>query len=132
MTTTGRVKLYEGVIPKSGKAVFEFAGIKLVHRSVGKDKSDYIVHQDSGAVIMTPPLKTERSKVLDILAGKIDVLRDFVSSIESYELYESESSVKKVVEVELDYSSSMTHYSDGSCVMPSRRKKSFVVKDIKW
>ncbi len=70
-------KLYEGTLPKSGASCFTFAGIKLVHRSIGKDRSDYLIHADTGAVIMTPPRKTDRAKILDYLASRIDELREF-------------------------------------------------------
>ena len=87
---TKRVKLYNGVIQKSGKAVFSFSGVKLVHRSIAKDKSDYIIHQETEAVILAMPIGSDRSRALDYLAKHIDRLLEFNTKHQSYELYKDE------------------------------------------
>ena len=66
------VFLYNGVIPKSGKAIIEFGGIKLCHRSIKADKSDLLVHVESKIIIRSYLMKTDRSIILDDIANNID------------------------------------------------------------
>ena len=140
---TGRtvVYLYDGVIPKSGKALVEFAGHKLVHRSIAKDKSDLLVHISSGIIIRAYPAKTNRSVILNDLAENIERLDHFLDNREQYEIQDRPKLLKvKDNDADVKYACSMTHYSDGSCVKPSQfkqeyklpLKKSYNVGESKW
>ena len=82
------VYLYDGVIPKSGKALVEFAGHKLVHRSIGKDKSDLLVHMETRIIIRAYPKGTDRSVILNDLAENIERLDYFLDNREEFELQE--------------------------------------------
>ncbi len=90
MVMTGKqiVYLYGKNIPKSGKSVFEFGGIKMCHRSIGADKCDILVHIDSGIVARAYPAKTERSVVLDDMADNIRLVEHFIRNTESYSIEE--------------------------------------------
>lgn len=148
---TGKpVRRYDGVIPKSGKAVIDFAGHKLVHRSIKKDKSDLLVHVASGIVLRAYPIGTDRSIVLDDMAKNIDKLYDFVNNPDDYEIVGSDAfdtSSKKKDKVEKEYDTykepsysrqgKFAHLNqDTSCVTgscsSSSLKKTFNLKDAKW
>ncbi len=81
-----QVALYEGTIPQSGKQIIEFAGHKLCHRSIKKDKSDLLVHVDTGIIIRSHPMGTERSIVLDDLANNIKKLEHFIDNPTKYNM----------------------------------------------
>ena len=134
--TGTKVKLYEGTIPQGGKQVFTFGIHKLCHRSVAKDKSDYLVHIETKAVIMAYPLRTDRSIVLENIAKNIDTLNHFIEHAESYELVSPNEVIKKdVKEPESTYSAykkpsysrsgNYSHLNEGS-------KKKYIIKDLKW
>ena len=130
------VKLYENIVPKSGKSVIDFAGIKLCHRSVAKDKSDYLVHIETKAVIMAYPRGTDRSIVLENIAKNIDALNHYIGQPQSYELVSPNEVIKEdAKELESTYSTykkpsysrsgNYSHLNKGS-------KKKYIVKDLKW
>lgn len=130
------VVLYDGTIPKSGKQIIEFSGIKLCHRSIAKDKSDILVHVDSGIIVRAYPKKTDRSVILNDLANNIDKLNHFIEHPNSYKLIERIPNIKLN---ELDVPREpieMTKYSDGSCVNAScsskPKRKVYRVKDSSW
>ena len=77
---------YEGVIPKSGASVFDFASHRLCHRSIKKDKSDYIIHIDTKTILLAMPIGSERSIALNYMAKNIDKIEHFISSPESYDI----------------------------------------------
>ena len=89
------VYLYGKNIPKSGKSVFEFGGIKMCHRSIGADKSDLLVHIDTAAIIRSYPAKTDRSVVLDDMAQNLKILNHFIAHRESYSVEERPKPEKK-------------------------------------
>jgi len=120
---------YEGVIPRSGKSVIEFAGIKLCHRSIKKDKSDLLVHIDSKIIVRAYPIGSDRSLVLDDLAKNIDKLEYFISHRDEF-IIESRPKITKskdnVPEVKYEC------YKEPSYSDKGRTKKSYNVGDIKW
>ena len=139
MTTLGRVKLYNGVIPKSGKAVFSFSGVKLVHRSIAKDKSDYIIHQETGAAILAMPIGSDRSRALDYLAKHIDRLLEFDTEHQSYELYKEEQIPRMTKQERIEAERIPTEpiykepsYSDRGCVSKPKEKRTYDMRFIKW
>ncbi len=135
------VYLYEGVIPKSGKSVIEFGGIKCCHRSIKKDKCDLLVHVDSGIIIRSFPISTQRSQILDDMANHVDKLKHFISHPEAY-LIRERPTIQREQERHAEKSGgiTMTHYSDGSEVKPSKWKQEFKLplrktinlKDATW
>ena len=134
MEMTGKipVRLYEKNIQKSGSSVFEFAGIKLVHRSIKADKSDFVVHSDTKAVIFAMPLGSERARALDYLANKIDLLRSFIDSPDGYEvisLSDLSSDIVKEPQCILELVSA-PHNISLADIKPE--KKSFNLKEAKW
>ena len=137
-----KVKLYEGTIPSSGKSVIDFAGIKLCHRSVAKDKSDYLIHIETKAVIMAYPRKTDRSIVLENIAKNISTLNHFIDSLNSYELVSPDNFIENKVKTtkrerifttykEPSYSTSgkFAHLNKDYV---ETKKKRYIVKDNKW
>jgi len=88
------VYLYGKNIPKSGKSVFEFGGMKMCHRSIGADKSDLLVHIDSKIIVRSYPAKTERSVVLDDMAYNIKKIEHFLHHPESYDVQPKPDAVK--------------------------------------
>ena len=109
-----QVRKYSGNIPKSGLSVFQFGTEKFCHRSLKKDKTDYLVRLSDGAILRCYQIGTDRMKVLEDLGDNISKL-----SVE-YVLVEDEQVVKedKNVASESCNGISMTHYSDGSVVHP--------------
>jgi len=88
------VYLYGKNIPKSGKTVFEFGGIKMCHRSIGADKSDLLIHVDSKIVVRSYPAKTDRSVVLDDMAYNVKKIEHFLHHPESYDVQPKPDAVK--------------------------------------
>ena len=90
LQTSGKqiVFVYTGVIPKSGKAIIEFGGIKLCHRSIKADKSDLLVHVESKTIVRSYPMKTDRGIILDDIANNIDRLKHFIEAPEAYKVEE--------------------------------------------
>ncbi|MDB4681377.1 hypothetical protein OAE88_00555 [bacterium] len=136
---TGRVRLYEGVINKSGKSVFSFSGVKLVHRSVKADKSDYIVHQETGAIMFAMPIGSERSRALDYLAKHIERLLAYNTEPTSYELYKQEQLPKMTKQQRIEAErvphkpiSKTPSYSDRGCVAKPKTKRTFDMRYAKW
>ena len=130
----GRVKLYQGVINKSGKSVFDFSGVRLVHRSVKADKSDYIVHQETGAVILAMPIGSERSRALDYLAKHINRLLEFDTEPQSYELYipdkvikQTKQQLKEAQNKQYEPLYKKPSYSDKGIT-----KTKYIIKEITW
>ena len=72
------VKKYDGKIPKSGKQVFEFAGFVFCHRNIKGDGSDYLISHPDGWIIGAFPRGTDRSVVLDKLAARFDLVKEFL------------------------------------------------------
>ncbi len=134
-----RVKLYNGVVPKSGKAVFSFSGVKLVHRSIAKDKSDYIIHQETEAVILAMPIGSDRSRALDYLAKHIDRLLEFNTKHQSYELYKEEH-LPRITKQERIEANRVVYepiykepsYSNGSFDSNQKKKTTYDMRFIKW
>lgn len=125
---------YSGVIPKSGASVIEFAGIKLVHRSIKSDKSDYLVHQATGAIIRAYPMGTPRDKVLDDLANNLHTLKHFIDAPEGFDVeLKPKTSVKedKPKESVLDKLES-PHNISWTDIIVEKVKKVFNVKDLTW
>ena len=119
-----RVRLYEGNIPKSGKTFFSFGGINLSHLSKVVDKSDFLIHTDTGAIIRAYPTKTERAFVLDDIGNNIDKLKSFVDNVSDYELYSNAK--KKEIDKEAEL--------DASCTRPqvTKTKRKFMMSDNAW
>lgn len=141
------VFLYNGVIPKSGKAIIEFGGIKLCHRSIRADKSDLLVHVDTKIIVRSYPIKTDRGIVLDDIANNIDKLKHFIEAPEAYLLEERVKLSKKEEDVSNTPSNAdkkpsysragnYAHLNDDnpSCVTGCGRKekKRFNVGEAKW
>jgi len=134
-----RVKLYSGVMPKSGKAVFSFSGVKLVHRSTAKDKSDYIIHQETGAVILAMPIGSDRSRALDCLAKHIDRLLEFNTKHQSYELYKEEHLPRMTKQERIEAERTPAEpiykepsYSDRGCVSKPKEKRTYDMRFTRW
>ncbi len=108
------VRQYTGTVPASGKQVFVFGTEKFCHRSVAKDKSDYLVRVKDKAILRAYPIKTDRMVVIEDLAKNISQLS------QEYLLVEDEQVVgkKDIVVSESCNGISMTHFSDGSVVHP--------------
>lgn len=133
MTGISQVVRYEGTIPQSGKSVVEFAGHKLCHRSIKKDKSDLLVHVDTGVIIRSYPMGSARSKVLNDLANNIDKLERFLDKPENYEVVTrsdlSKVEIKEPVSIlELLSAPHSISYKDVIRVI----KKTFNVGKSKW
>lgn len=141
------VFLYNGVIPKSGKAIIEFGGIKLCHRSIKADKSDLLVHVESKIIVRSYPMKTDRSIILDDIANNIDKLKRFIEAPEAYKVEERVKLSKTKENAEytpqkdfqgLSYSRSgiYAHLNgdNPSCVTGcgKKEKKIFNVGEAKW
>ena len=128
------VYLYGKHIPKSGKSVFEFSGIKMCHRSVVLDKCDLLVHIDSGIIIRSYPAKTDRSIVLNDMASNLLKVNHFIHHAESYSVEERpKPQPKKDDDADVEYNISMTHYSDGSPVCTRVKEvKKYNQKDFRW
>ena len=134
-----RVKLYNGVVQKSGKAVFSFSGVKLVHRSIAKDKSDYIIHQETEAVILAMPIGSDRSRALDYLAKHIDRLLEFNTKHQSYELYKEEHLPRMTKQERIEANRvpyepiyKEPSYSNGSFDGNQKKKTTYDMRFIKW
>ncbi len=117
--------------PKSGKSVFDFASHKLCHRSVGVDKSDILVHIESGIIIRAYPKKTDRSVILDDMAENIEKLEHFLAHREQY-IVEDRPKIQKTkdIAVEKTYDVSMSHYSNGESVKPKSNKQTKKIYDV--
>jgi len=118
------VSKYMGVIPMSGKQVFTFGGFKLCHRSIKKDKCDYLLDTQTGAILRAYPIGTARVVVIEDFASRIDTFKDFILHPSNYEVIEREPLVKKTINKasgvsEKSFNISMHYYSDNSCVIPS-------------
>ena len=96
-----QVVFYEGVIPKSGKQVFEFGDRFFCHRSIKKDKSDYLVDVESKVILMAYPLGSDRSLVLNNLADNLHKLQHYLRHPESYEVVSRKDLFKEEVIVPL-------------------------------
>ncbi len=108
-------------MPKSGQTVFPFGAEKFSHRSIKKEKSDYLVRLSDGAILRAYPIGTLREKVIEDLAQNIDKL-----SLD-YELVEDEPLVKVTKKSASEQSIghvpiSMKRYSNGESIVPSNQK----------
>ena len=130
------VYIYDGNLPKSGKTVIEFNGVKLVHRSVAKDKGDILVDLETKAIIRAYPKKTDRSKVLNDLAKNFNKLTYFISHPQEFSLEERPKiQPKKDNDADVVYntfkepsystSGSYNHLNKGS-------KKTYNQKEYQW
>ena len=131
---------YGGTVPKSGKATFEFGGIKLCHRSLKKDKCDCLVHVETKALLKVFWLGTERSTILDFLADNLDTVENFIAHPELFEITDRPITPKKekiVPEVhymppkEPSYSRSGSFAHLNKDYVEKSRKK-YDLKDAKW
>jgi len=140
MMTTGSqtVYRYQKNIPKSGKSVIDFAGHKLCHRSIKADKSDLLVHIESGIVLRSYPRDTDRSVVLNDMAKNIEKLDHFLDNADDYEIVDSKPELHKQFkepESILDRVSSPHNISHKDVkAIPKKQsvKKSYNLKDATW
>ncbi len=133
-TGSQTVYLYGKKVPKSGKSIIEFSGIKLCHRSIKADKSDVLVHVDSGIIARAYPIGTGRGVVIEDIANNLDKLKHFIFCPEEF-LIEDRPKILKVKkeDTERKYETSMTHYSNGEKVEPRKnKKKKFNVMESVW
>ncbi len=115
------IRQYNGVIPKSGKSVFPFGAEKFCHRSIKKDKSDYLIRIGDGAILRAYPIGTVREKVIEDLSQNIGKLS------QDYELVLDEPLVKVTKKSASEQSIghipiSMEKYSNGESIVPSNQK----------
>jgi len=135
-----QVVFYEGTIPSGGKQVFEFGSRKFVHRSIKKDKSDYLLDQETKIILMAYPLGSNRSIVLNHLAENLHKLEHYIRNPESYEIVDkgvllqkkskaAEEEVSYDMEREPSYSRSgkFNHLNKDVVV-----KKKYNIKEAKW
>lgn len=129
-----QVVKYNGHLAKSGKTVINFAGIELAHLSKKADKSDLLVHVNTGAILRSYPQDTNRSVILDDMASSIKLLDHFLDNPESYEVVtrcdmytepikEPESILELV---------SAPHNISHLDVKVKQTKKSFNIGEAKW
>ena len=97
MIGSQKVRLYQGHLAKSGKSIIEFGGHKLSHLSKVADKSDLLVHNETGVVLRAYPAKTDRAIVLDDLAGMVHVLEHYLKHQESFEICDVKDLLAKPV-----------------------------------
>ena len=136
------VYLYDGVLPKSGKQVTQFADHTLIHRSIKGDKSDLLVHLDSRVIIRSYPLGTDRSVILNDLADNFKRLEHFLRNPESYEVKhrpkidkkkaDADEDVVYNIEREPSYSRSGNYAHLNKDYEPTKELKKYNMKDIKW
>jgi len=91
------VKRYEGTIPKSGKQVFEFSGYAFAHRSIKGDRIDYLISIPDGWIIGVYQRGTERHVLLDDLAKKFELVKEFLNDPEGFNI-RNESSTSEQTE----------------------------------
>ena len=129
-----QVVFYEGVIPKSGLSVFEFGGRKFCHRSIKKDKSDYLVDVESKVTLMAYPLGSDRSLVLNHLAENIHKLEHYLRHPESYEVVSRKDLFKEEVIVPLSVLETVPspHNLSWKDVEPKAIKKKYNMMERKW
>jgi len=137
MIGKSQVVIYEGVIPQGGKSVIEFAGHKLVHRSIKKDKSDLLVHAGTGVIIRSYPIGSDRSIILDDMAENIYKLDHFLDNPTSYELVKrcdmSKIEIKKPPNaLDLLPAPHNISYRDVAKIFVSKIKRTFNVGKAVW
>ena len=127
-----KVWLYTGVVPKSGSQVIEFGGIKLVHRSVAKDKSDLLVHYDTRVVVRLYPKKTDRSIVLDDVAKNIDKLKRFILEPNRYDMVNQGDLSSEVIKEPESILNGLVAPHNISYLDIKPKKNKYIVKESKW
>ena len=125
-----KVRRYSGTVPASGKQVFKFGTENFCHRSVAKDKVDYLVRVADKAILRCYPTNTDRLVIIEDLASNIESL-----SV-AYELVDDEVvEEKETIVSESCGGISMKLYSDGTVVgaKPIEVKKSYdLTKEKSW
>jgi len=127
-----KVWLYEGALPKGGKQVIEFSGIKLCHRSIAKDKSDLLVHIDTRVVVRSYPRNTDRSIVLDDIAKNIDKLKDFTLAPQSYDMVQQGQLLPEVIKESVSILSKLESPHNISYEDINQVKKKYNLKEAKF
>jgi len=138
--TTGSpvVYRYQKNIPKSGKSVIDFAGHKLCHRNIKADKSDLLVHVESGIVLRSYPRDTDRSVVLNDMAKNIEKLDHFLDNTESYEILDSKPELHKQFKepesilAKVSAPHNLSHLDVKPIPKKQSVKKSYNLKDATW